>query len=311
MNTLIRLGRLRAVLASRSSNPYLRGRAAQLAGGALIADGLVGLENPLDGQKTRGGILSGIPFILVGVLFSWLLGGMITSVEPYPDGHIVQGTVVAVERSTSTDSKGRTSTSCFARVQVVVGNESSTVTTGYGSSSQCDMEGSTVDVSVRGSDSASGRVLIPGDHTLFSVLRYGVWAVIALGVWVFLTRLASIIVGVVLFLRGRRLVSAHPAVPVDELMQDLREAWSGSALPMTPGSGTTAAPGPAAPTGVLGGTLLGGLGGTLAGRLGGREQAPSTPSTQPSAPPAGWMLDPQGSGRHRWWDGQGWTDHYR
>ena len=31
----------------------------------------------------------------------------------------------------------------------------------------------------------------------------------------------------------------------------------------------------------------------------------------PAGPPAGWMLDPQGSGRQRWWDGQTWTEHYQ
>jgi hypothetical protein len=32
---------------------------------------------------------------------------------------------------------------------------------------------------------------------------------------------------------------------------------------------------------------------------------PSTPET-----PAGWYPDPSGTGRQRWWDGRGWTEHY-
>jgi hypothetical protein len=28
-------------------------------------------------------------------------------------------------------------------------------------------------------------------------------------------------------------------------------------------------------------------------------------------PPAGWYADPAGSGKERWWDGKGWTDHLR
>ena len=34
----------------------------------------------------------------------------------------------------------------------------------------------------------------------------------------------------------------------------------------------------------------------------------STPT--PVSPPPGWYADPAGSGRHRWWDGRGWTDYF-
>lgn len=42
-----------------SKNPYRAGRVRQVVGGVLIADGLVGLENPFDGRSTRPGILGG------------------------------------------------------------------------------------------------------------------------------------------------------------------------------------------------------------------------------------------------------------
>lgn len=34
-----------------------------------------------------------------------------------------------------------------------------------------------------------------------------------------------------------------------------------------------------------------------------------TPIPAPQGPPAGWYLDPEGSGQQRWWDETGWTEH--
>lgn len=56
---------LRALLDRWSGQPYLRGRAMRLGGGALLADGLVGLENPLDGRRERAGIFGSLLMVAI------------------------------------------------------------------------------------------------------------------------------------------------------------------------------------------------------------------------------------------------------
>lgn len=66
-----------SIVGTYRSDPHVWGRAKQVAGGLLVADGLVGLENPLDGERRRAGIFSGLSFMVVGGVFvaasPWML----------------------------------------------------------------------------------------------------------------------------------------------------------------------------------------------------------------------------------------------
>lgn len=42
-----------------------------------------------------------------------------------------------------------------------------------------------------------------------------------------------------------------------------------------------------------------------------RHERGGTTMSNPSAPPAGWYNDPNGSGRQRWFDGTTYTDHFQ
>ena len=49
---IARIARLRTVL-GREGDSHLRGQAMRVGGVALVADGLIGIDNPLDGRSKR------------------------------------------------------------------------------------------------------------------------------------------------------------------------------------------------------------------------------------------------------------------
>ena len=245
IRTISRFSRLRSVL-GRQRNPYLRGRALQVTGGVLLADGLVGLENPLDGRRSRSGILGSLLAVAIVALMLFFLGLATRSSQPYPDGSTTQGTVTAVERATTTDaSAGGQSASCSATVAYTVAGTRYEVGTGSSSSSLCSAQGEQVDVSFRPSQPAGGRPQITGESTLLRVATVVCWVLLVLTVLTVLTRAAEIAMGAWLVLRGRSLVRSAAPVPAGAVLEDLRAAWAGD-------SDSAPAPAPAPAQGLRG-----------------------------------------------------------
>lgn len=219
------LGRVRAVaevLARHRDEPAVRARAAQVAGTALIADGLVGLENPL-GDRSRSGILGGIVMTVLGVV---LLGPAATfgaSLGAYPDGETVAGTVSSVGFP---DADGG---SCSMTFRYDYAGDSYERAPGWSGSGFCDLVvGDPVEVSVVASDPARGRLVTGGSGLAATWVPRAPWLLVVLGAWTTLVRAVEIVAGAWLLLRGRRAARALRGTPVDDaIIEELKRAWSG------------------------------------------------------------------------------------
>jgi hypothetical protein len=317
MGSVGKLRRLWAVVKRHSENKYVQGRAAQIAGGALVADGLFGLENPLDGKKTRSGIFGGVILVVVGVGLMFFGNAFLGGAEPYENGVTVDGVVVSVTNpSLSSDSN-----SCNVIVEYAADGATYTVKSAYSSSSMCNTLGDTYQVSYMPQDPAGGRVLLGGEGEFLGFfLKLFPLLLIGFGIYTILVRGASIGGGVYLLLWGKKQVESNPEVPLGEIQQELVDAWGkgekGIGSKFSFGSKPT------------GGSLLEVLGDAMT-------QTPPThppqpeqttrpldppadwyiqpgsgtpqPPPPPTGPPAGWYPDPDGEGT-RWWDGARWTD---
>lgn len=316
---LNRLAKLRGVLRTLAADPHTQGQAAQVAGVALVADGLVGLENPLDGHKSRVGILGGIFPIVFGLVF-FFVPALFEDATPYENGMTTTGTVVSTDKTTTTDSDGDVSTTCSAVVNYEVAGQTYTKETSYYSSSLCGSEGRPIEVSYLPERPADGRVIDSDIGWFTSIFRYIGLFIIATGVLLIVTRLISIVAGAWLWFWGRRRKSQFPKNSDIDWMRLLQEAWGSTGLK----GNTVQQPN----------TLVESITGALTGLTGSDQppapqpfQQPSTypPSHAPSAqspsyappapqpppsqgPPAGWYPDPSAPSGKRWWTGSAWLD---
>jgi hypothetical protein len=310
VSVVLRLRALWAVIARYSSEPYLKGRAFQAGGAALVADGLVGLENPL-GSSKRAGIFGSVLIMVMGAVFAGIGWYFVDQSRPYSDGETATAVVTSVVRNTSADSDGNQSTTCSLTAAYEVNGRRYSVSPGWSSDRACGRtEGDTVEVSYRVADPGAGRVLL-GDGEPFGKIFMAVGVFIFLGgLFVFVVRAVSITAGVWMLLKGRALVRDNPGTGVvDDVLAEMSAAWESAAPrgPHLPGTGwmhrsathtptpppNPAGP-PAAPAAPPGVSATGGPAGS--------------PVVTADAPAPGWFPDPLGGTRQRWWDGTRWTD---
>lgn len=185
MKTL-RFGPFSASIVARSQNPPLPDRVTALIGDEPTADGFVAREVPTGERKSRG-ILVGLFIVAVGLVCSWNIGFDLSSTEPYSDGQTLHGTVIAVERHWQSFKSKPPELACKVEVAFTLGRQAARASSAYSTMEQCPLMGQQVDVSVRGSDPGTARVIIDyGSSTGMWLGQLFVWFWIAIGAWLIL-----------------------------------------------------------------------------------------------------------------------------
>jgi hypothetical protein len=225
MSVLGRLSAISSTLAAHKDEPYVRGRAAQLAGSALLADGLVGLENPV-GKNSRLGVFGGLVMLIIGILALGPVASFAEGYNPYVDGTTVIGTVASV---TAPSGDGNT---CAITYSYDFGGQTYARASSYSSSGLCDRYvGEPLEVSVDPGEPARGRLVTAGETLAATWIPRAPWLLIVGGAWTTLVRTIQIIVGIRLLLWGRRTVKGSVATGDDAaILAELKAAWGSSKL---------------------------------------------------------------------------------
>lgn len=284
-----------------SDNPHTAGQIRRAVGGVLIADGLVGLENPFDGKKTRPGIAGAMISVVLGLVFI-AVASFMTTLGPDTDAETT-GQVVAVKGSET----------CSMTAEFVVDGTTYTARSTGQSSTNCDhAPGDTVTVLYSSANPARSTTEEPVLN-VFAWVFGGVGVLVAVGgLFTTVVRAASIVFGITLWRSGSKMIRENPRTADDAgLVDQARQAIT--RLLTAKGGLAQEILGAA-----QGGTQGGIQGGTQQPMPGEQPQSYGQPQRQPGpvvAPSeptiaAGWYLT-EDQRHYRWYDGASWTAHTR
>jgi hypothetical protein len=190
------MGFIRDLLAGRAGSTAARGSAA--AGGALVADGLTGIDEPF-GRK-RVGLFGSLFVIAVGLVFVGAGFFIHQKRTPFPDGRTTTGTVTGIE---TTPGSGNRTTQYSRVVTFTTADGTSVSATEPISSSSRPETGETVTVSYRPADPQSARIIPDRDWLFLGVVGLGGLTVL-IGLGTFLLRLATLVTGIALLIAAWR-----------------------------------------------------------------------------------------------------------
>lgn len=278
-----------------AQSPHTAGQVRQAIGGLLIADGLIGLENPLGG-KSRPGIFGHLFQALFGLVFVGV-GFFVLSMTDAEGDATTTGTITEVNRHTSDDSD-----TCSLRAEFWVDNVPYRAGTTHSSSGFCSENvGGTVDIRYDSTNPADADV--DGGSIIWFVLLFP-----AAGLLVTTPALiglafsaAAIFFGWRLVRTGRTMAADNPPTTTDQgIVREAKEKFTAVVTTVRGNSTSSATNSTKAVAQALG--LI---------------AAPATPAPAPVGAPvapaaiaAGWYRTADGASE-RWHDGITWTTHVR
>ena len=185
-------------------NPHTAGQLRRTVGGVLIADGLVGLENPFDNRNSRPGLLGSFAGVVLGVVFV-VVGLFVVGTSAEVDT-TTTGEITRVIESRSSDGDRV----CSLEATFTVSETTYTASSSVSSDGNCRrLEGESIEVHYNSANPRENRVgmsaSVVGLVFVAAGSLVGLVSLVTLAI-----RVASLVFGVILWRRGTAMIKAHP-----------------------------------------------------------------------------------------------------